>query len=325
MKQKDLTYFKTLKTKVIEKFLVNNPNATIDYTTWKGQEITLFQEDFISNVKSGFSEKWFYTYFKNETEKLPRIDMLNLMSQYIGYSNFNEFKNIFNKNEIEKTSEKTEEIKPEILEAVTTESVPLKSSHNKKYVLFLGLLLIPLFAWLSFSFFNHEENHFTFCFVEKSNGLPPKTPLRITVLLDNESPLVLQTDENSCFEYISKSKTIKFVVQSTFHEADTIVRKMNSGKQEQIPLLSNDYALMLKYYTNGNSKDWKKRRKNLNELISKDAKIYRLYPQKGISVYSKAEFIDQLTLPTKSLNNIEIIEAKYNGNQIIKIKFKVSE
>ena len=39
------------------------------------------------------SEKWFYSYFKNNTEKLPRIDILNLLSVYVGYDNWEAFKN----------------------------------------------------------------------------------------------------------------------------------------------------------------------------------------------------------------------------------------
>lgn len=316
MKQKNLTYFNALKAQVIDQFLANNTLSNPNYRDWTGQEIALFQEDFVQKVKSGFSEKWFYTYFKNDAEKLPRIDMLNLMSQYAGLRNFNEFKNT-----VDLQNKTLSDLQLKNKEV----STPAKPKSKKRYWWLLGLISIPILVGLSFSLFRLNENHFTFCFVEKSNGLPPKTPLRITLLLDNESPLVLQTDENSCFDYITRKKTIKFVVQSTFHEPDTIVRNINSGVQEQIPLVSNDYALMLQYYTSNNTKNWKKRRENLNKLIARNAKIYRLYPQQGISIYSKSEFIDQLTLPTKDLNNIEIIEAQYKDNQIVKLKFKVAE
>jgi hypothetical protein len=45
-------------------------------------------------AKGNISEKSFYTYFKTSpVTKLPRIDMLNLLSIYAGYDSWYEFKN----------------------------------------------------------------------------------------------------------------------------------------------------------------------------------------------------------------------------------------
>ena len=45
------------------------------------------------NAKGNISEKSFYTYFKTSpTAKLPRIDMLNILSIYAGYSSWYDFK-----------------------------------------------------------------------------------------------------------------------------------------------------------------------------------------------------------------------------------------
>ena len=52
----------------------------------------MFQEDLFQEVKGKVSEKWFYTYFKNDAPKLPRIDMLNLLSSYVGFENWYAFK-----------------------------------------------------------------------------------------------------------------------------------------------------------------------------------------------------------------------------------------
>ena len=83
--------FNLLKSAVAKTFLQNN-SALEAISEWKGEEILQFQEDLFDKVKAKVSEKWFYTYFKNETEKLPRIDMLNLLSNYVGFDNWNAFK-----------------------------------------------------------------------------------------------------------------------------------------------------------------------------------------------------------------------------------------
>lgn len=83
--------FSQLKLAIASKFLEHN-SASKTIEDWKGDDIVAFQEDLFSKVKARVSEKWFYTYIKNEAKKLPRIDMLNLLSNYVGYQNWNDFK-----------------------------------------------------------------------------------------------------------------------------------------------------------------------------------------------------------------------------------------
>ncbi|NRS92724.1 hypothetical protein HNQ03_001802 [Chryseobacterium sp. 16F] len=60
---------------------------------WKGIDIIYFQEDLRKHSKANISEKSFYTYFKTSPVlKLPRIDILNLLSIYAGYISWYEFK-----------------------------------------------------------------------------------------------------------------------------------------------------------------------------------------------------------------------------------------
>ena len=58
---------------------------------WSLNDIRDFQADLESEVKSSVSEKWVYTHFKNDGDKVPRIDVLNLLSRYCGYKNWDEF------------------------------------------------------------------------------------------------------------------------------------------------------------------------------------------------------------------------------------------
>lgn len=84
-------YFNLLK-KEVALVLLKDHSVSTSIEEWKGEEIVLFQEDLFNKLKTKVSEKWFYSYFKNHPDKLPRIDMLNLLSNYVGSSNWGTFK-----------------------------------------------------------------------------------------------------------------------------------------------------------------------------------------------------------------------------------------
>jgi len=67
------------------------PGINSSISAWKGQVITDFQEDLRIRVNANISEKWFYTHMKSSSGSLPRIDMLNLLSKYAGYTNWDDF------------------------------------------------------------------------------------------------------------------------------------------------------------------------------------------------------------------------------------------
>ncbi|WP_136467935.1 hypothetical protein [Flagellimonas onchidii] len=264
---------------------------------WKGNEIALFQEDLFAKVKASVSEKWFYTYFKNEAGKLPRIDMLNLLSMYLGHKNWHVFKKSHNSS---------------------------GTSTNKRvkniYILLAGVLVLGVF-WL----FWEKENEFTFCFVDQlTDRAIVQTPLDIKILQEKESPLVLKTDNLGCFRYKTTADHITFIIKSPFYKTDTITRYINTKSNEAIKVASDDYALMLNFYTSGNVKDWKKHRRQLDDLISEQAVIYQLYNASiGVEVYTKEDFIQMLTIPTTSLKKIQILDKRIVDEKIVKLKFMV--
>ncbi len=307
MRESDYIYFDLLKKEVILKFLEDNPVFEKNSSVWTGKEIEMFREDFVQKVHSGFSEKWFYTYFKNPVDKIPRIDMLNLMSQYAGYKNYSEFRF--------KNRREEQNVKP-----ITTRS--------RFFGLGMWFLLVPfvvLFVTVVYLLSSPNEQTYTFCFVESDNGQIPKTPLKVTVLLQGEYPVHLNTDKEGCFSYTSVDDNIKFVVESPFHKKDTIFRSSKVGETETINLVSNDYALLLKYYTHKDVTNWKEKRRRLNEMIAENAIIYRIYPNQGIALYSKNQFINELTLPTQKVKNLEIVNTIYKDGKLSEIKFKIVE
>lgn len=298
MNKEDIFYFSQLRKAVSATFLRQN-QASPSIEEWKGSEITLFQEDLFETVKARVSEKWFYTYFKNTPEKLPRIDMLNMLSQYVGFDNWNAFKSAQNN--------------------ATKINKPRKSYKT----LFALLGLIPLI--IIFSFMWTSENEFQFCFIDAvKNEAIRKIPLDIKILQDNESPLYFKSDSMGCFSYKTKNKRLTFVVQSPYHKTDTIIRNIDSESNQIVKLTTDDYALMLHYYTSGNVKDWKQHKSKLHDLIATDAQIYQLFENSiAVELFSKDDFIRFLTIPTNSLNHIKILDKTMANGQIVKLKFSV--
>lgn len=89
----DLLHFEQLKKDVQAQYLEQHTPSFDDISKWKGIDIIYFQEDLRKKAKGNISEKSFYTYFKTSpVTKLPRIDMLNLLSVYTGYESWYEFK-----------------------------------------------------------------------------------------------------------------------------------------------------------------------------------------------------------------------------------------
>jgi len=255
------------------------------------EDIVAFQEHLFERVKTRVSEKWFYTYFKNSPEKLPRIDMLNLLSQYAGYQNWNEFNVTRNKSR----------------------------SKKRSMILLVPLLLITILGFI----FIPSENKFHFCFIDEDRNETITSQLKIEVLLKNQSPIYLQTDEKGCLDYTSSEDQIKFVLKSNYYKTDTIIRSAENQKGI-IPVKVDDYALMLNYYSQGSVKDVVLRKNQLENLIDKNAIIYQLYSNKNeVEIYSKTEFINLLTIPTSSLKNIRYLKKEFKGEKIVKLKFMV--
>ena len=168
-----------------------------------------------------------------------------------------------------------------------------------------------------------RENTFSFCFIDADRGSGIKNiPLDIIVLNDEESPRYFKSDSLGCFTWKSTDSYINFKVQSPYHKTETIRRQYNAAP-ESVQLLTDDYSLMLHYYANNNIKDWKKRKQQLEQLISDNAILIEILPYDlGVEIFSKNDLIEKLMTPTESLKNFEIIESQKQQNKIVKLKFR---
>ena len=378
----DLLHFEQLKTEVQNQYLADHTPSFDDISKWKGIDIIYFQEDLRKKAKGNISEKSFYTYFKNSpVTKLPRIDMLNILSVYAGYMSWYDFKknHLFadeilkeneeitqSKNEEAEKSEKAPQIsavdpKVEETPSIKLENTAISAGENhvlqktiadnelikenkpnlatydteeknstyslvKKY-LWLGIsaVLAVLVGLLGFKDELFSKKYY-YSFIDADRNSKINAELQVQILKENESPILYVAKPNEPFVYTTKSKSLTMVVSSPYYKTDTIQRNLETAPEaENIELKPNDYAIMLFYYSKS-LKDLKKKRESLNYLISNNALIYQVFDNQfyGVETMDKQRYINLVTLPSTSLENLDVIDTQADkSGKIVMIKFKI--
>ena len=88
----DLQQFQELKEKVLLKYQEQYPFFQGNWKTFSSQDIQNLIGLIEIQCKQTISEKWIYTHLKPEiNSKIPRKDMLNILSEFVGYSGWDEF------------------------------------------------------------------------------------------------------------------------------------------------------------------------------------------------------------------------------------------
>lgn len=376
----DLLHFEQLKKDVQAQYLKEYTPSYDDISKWKGIDIIYFQEDLRKKAKGNISEKSFYTYFKNSpVTKLPRIDMLNLLSIYAGYDSWYEFKkqHLFagellqddeglseeNLQELEKTvsaspavteneilSQKQRETTPENTDlqksinenqavsqkndlTATTQSEEQKTRKSfirKNVWAIVTSVLVVLTGLLGFKDALFSKTY-KYCFTDADRGVGVVNTLEIKVIKENESPILYKIKPGDCFYYSTKDKNLKMQISSPFYEYLEVNRSLeNAPDEEIIELKPDDYKMAAYYFSikdaNGDPEELKKKRSQLESLISNNAVIYQIYDNNiyGIERLDKQKYITLVTTPTTSLKNLSVIEMKKDNGKIISIKFKIA-
>lgn len=410
----EILHFEQLKRDVQAKYLENHVPSHQDISKWKGIDIVYFQEELLKKVKGSISEKTFYTYFKTSpVSKLPRIDMLNLLANYIGYDSWFEYKKLHpidvpqqsqepqtttedsnnqgSKDELTSkisdsnviSSEKTLDLTsdqdefPKIsvessgIEGQKSVNLPLEivnsdqnivlekkeeksnlqikttdnqeieiknnyTSHNipsrnfsfsvKKYLwLIISALLSLTVLFLVFRD-NWMSKEYQYSFIDADRNTRIKDELDVKIVKKDESPILFRVKPNESFIYTTKSKDLTMIVSSPFYRTDTIRRNLeNAQESENIELKPNDYAIQLFYYSKSIT-DFKKKRDQLNNLISDNAIITQVFDNDiyGVETLDKQKYISLVTLPTTSLENLNVIDTQMKNGKIVMIKFKIT-
>ena len=349
----EFLYFQSLKKAVQDKYLETHSPSFDDISKWRGIDIIYFQEDLRQKAKGNISEKTFYTYFKNNAqEKIPRIDMLNILSMYVGFNSWSEFRKKNPITEDKKTvetpaikhvekenpitqSELTENNKPEL--SVDNQAFDdinqninfnsTKQNFLKRY-LWLGISIFLFTTVLILVFYdNLFYKKYTYAFTDADRNSSIRGELDVKIIRENESPILIKVKPNSPFVYETKSRNLKMIISSPFYRTDTVKRDLTSAPDsENIELKPNDYAIQLYYYSKSII-DFKKKTSELNRLISDNALIYQVVDSDiyGIETLDKQKYISLVTLPTTSLEKLEVIDSQMKNGKIVMIRFKITD
>lgn len=284
------------------------PGINPSIAEWKGQEIVDFQEELLLKVNAHISEKWFYNHIKSGNTNLPRIDILNLLSRYAGYANWDDFR----------------------FKNSTQNTVLDKVKGANRYFIYIPLAVVLILALLFFLFRQFSMREYRFSFYDADTAEPATNcVINVSVLRENESPVNYLCQADGSFTLKTGKAEIRFVVESPYYHTDTIVRVLNKfNTDEDVKLRPDYYALMIKYFSGSMVADWQKRRDQLNSIIADNAMIYQVHNSKetlGVELYNKWEFINKLSLPSSGLRSIEIFDTRYQDDKICLIRFRQKE
>ena len=292
MIKKTLHNFLILKKEIASKMNRDFSMSSADITLWKGEDIVIFQEALLAQVKGQISSKWFYTHMKSDGESLPRIDVLNMLSQFVAYDNWADF-----------LSQKSKE---EVLEGKFKNSKLL-------FVLFPIIILI--------SFLSQKEAVYTISIIDFDTNKPPENTIEFELLKSDESSQKITTDSLGQVILPVNEALNTLIITSPYYKEDTLQRKIMNEGGEIFKVKTDDYALMVHYFSKSKVKDWKRRRRMLAEIFHNEAEIIEIYKGTyGIEKYNKQEFINKITMPLTSLRTLEVIDMKRQDGKIIKMR-----
>jgi hypothetical protein len=266
-----------------------------ELSEWSLQDIRDFQVDLEQRSKSSVSEKWIYTHFKNEHPRIPRIDVLNLLSAWLGYRNWDDF--------LHQRAEAT---------LATSASSQRSRRVNLKFVIavlsLVGLVLLGV-AWFLIPKVEEHQVYFMDAYTRKvltSSAIHVRVNRRP---VPYDSLLVVQVGDS-------------IEVDGAYYKPRTAVIDVNDVSPRYLEVFPDDYALMLSFFSRSDASNLDQRRAQLLEVIHPEARIFESHPAfDGLELLNREEFIDRLLLPLNSLKNLEVQHIEYRDEQIYRLQF----
>lgn len=332
MENEYLHSFERLKRQLVETCRASFPFLPEDLQAWKGTEIACFQEVLEEKTKGRISEKSFYNYFK--TGKMPREDVLDLFAQMVGEINWKDFVrkdslahhslqlrpgNDEQGNGVEGNDNETNNPQNSVDIVVVNDKTT--TLFSPKWKIALATLFFLGTSGLIFYAAKEKESpnvRTKICFEDAYTHRPIVEPVEIH-LIDDERQNVFKTDSLGCLEWENEAAYLSFYVKSPYYKADTF--KIEGKRSQNILLKPDDYAMMIRLYASGKIADWEAHLGRLQAMFAADAEIFQIDTETGyiMEVWNKEEFIEKLTTPIPSLQQLEVLETQYDNKGKIKV------
>lgn len=282
--------FLLLKQKIRE-YVKESLSIRKELKDWSIQDIQDFQADLEAKCKSSVSEKWIYLHFKNQNDKLPRVDVLNLLAKYCDYKNWEHF--LFEHQKAKGRKPRLKWALILVLLLIIVISIGMVSLNRKSYQ-----ILVFKDAYTQ-RILKTSELHFEF--KGKTDGDLKRIESAIKWTGENGDSLLVN------------GPYYKMARVQLGEGPDTLLVK----------LLPDDYALMLNFFSRSDTRNIEKRERQLKEAIHEEAKIFQVYDEfEGLELLNKTEFIERLILPVNFLKNLEILDIQYREQKIYRLRFR---
>ena len=288
----DINVFYELKKSVLEHYKKRYPYFKGSWKNFTSQDILNLIDEVQIQTKSSVSEKWIYTHLKPETnEKLPRKDMLDIFSRFVGTSSWDEFQFQF-------VNTVHEQVK--------------KPSSKKKYIIF-GFVTVVIFGLAFWKMNSKKEQLQTIQLEEKfSNDSISASSTKVYVVKDSiEKEVVLKNSK------IEVDKNAQVVIKSPFYK-EKIIDLTQTPNVDKVSLQPNDYTNILQGFIKSDIKDWQTRKEQLQKILHENVEvIVMLKNNLGAEYFNKNEFSQKLIIPTPSLKKMKIVEVINDSNDQI--------
>jgi hypothetical protein len=298
----ELEIFEQLKQKVLLKYQEYFPYFQGNWKNFSSQDIQNLIVLIEENTKQNVSEKWIYTHLKPKTNsKLPRKDMLDILSQFSGFSGWDEFQ--FKNRGV-----------------VLEEKAVILKEKNFTIFIIIGITFALIIT--RFVFYSNKKSTQRFQLKNEFTQETIQTKDVKAYKIENNEKIQIPI-KNAEVEIEESSENTKIIVESPYYKKRELKINSNSSTVE-ILLKPDDFAMMLKAFMKSDIKDWETRKIQLDKILSDDLEvIVMLKDNLGAEYFDKKEFSQKLIVPTESVKKMQILEIKNGENgkiEFIRIK-----
>lgn len=280
----ELEIFQELKKEILLQYKKHFPFFTGNWNTFGTKEIANFIELIEKNQKQNISEKWIYTHLKSEkNHKLPRKGMLDIMANFVGKFDYDEWKFQFQQHE----KSKEDRIK--------------RKDFWKYTVLFLLTFSMIYFGWKLFE--NLKNNAKLNIKNQYTKEEIPKDELQV-LEVKNKDTLLIENVQNQ------EEESKKIVIKSAFYKTK-IIEISNKNPTKTVELEPEDDAMLLRNYLKSEPENWQQRKVKLNHILSENVEVLVMMKGNlGAEYFNKEEFVQKIIIPTQSTKLMKLVEIK---------------